>query len=67
MKLFSKSEQIAHLKTGNGSIAIQEMLTGYCSTPPYKAIMNRQVRTKLEHHMRDSSENARDTPINERD
>ncbi|XP_078350665.1 uncharacterized protein LOC144635430 [Oculina patagonica] len=50
------------------------MLTGYRSTPhpatgvaPYEALMNRQVRTKLDHQMRESSENARDTAINERD
>ena len=50
------------------------MLTGYRSTPhpatdvaPYEALMNRQVRTKLDHQTRESSENARDTAINERD
>lgn len=74
MKLLNKTEQIAHLKGGNGSIAIQEMLTGYRSTPhpatgvaPYEALMNRQVRTKLDHQTRESIENARDTAINERD
>ena len=29
--------------------------------------MNRQIRTKLDHHLRESSENARDTAIKERD
>ena len=74
MKLLNKTEQITHLKGGNSSIAIQEMLTGYRSTPhpatgiaPYEALMNRQVRTKLDHQTRESSENARDTAINERD
>ncbi|XP_020617325.1 uncharacterized protein LOC110055289 [Orbicella faveolata] len=74
MKLLKKTEQIAHLKGGNSSIAIQEMLTGYRSTPhpatgvaPYEALMNRQVRAKLDHQMRESSENACDTTINERD
>ena len=74
MKLLNKTEQITHLNGGNSSIAIQEMLTGYRSTPhpatgvaPYEALMNRQVRTKLDHQTRESSENARDTAINERD
>ena len=50
------------------------MLTGYISTPhlatgvaPYEALVNRQVRTKLDHQTRESSENACDTAINERD
>ena len=50
------------------------MLTGYRSTPhpttevaPYEALMNRQVITKLDHQVRESSENARDTAINKRD
>ena len=50
------------------------MLTGYRSTPhpttgvaPYENLMNRQVRTKLDHQTRESSENARDAAINERD
>ena len=74
MKLVKKIEQIAHLKGGNTSIAIQEMLTDYCSTPhaatgvaPYEALMNRQVGTKLDHQARESSENACDTGIIERD
>ena len=74
MNLLNKTEQITHLKGGNNSIAIQEMLTGYCSTPhlatgvaAYKSLKNRQVRTKLNHQLRESSENACDTAINERD
>ena len=74
MKMLNKTEQITHLNGGNSSIAIQEMLTGYRSTPhpatgvaPYEALMNRPVRTKLDHQTRESSENARDTAINERD
>ena len=50
------------------------MLTGYRSTPhpttgvaPYEALMNRQVRTKLDHETRESSEIPCDTAINERD
>ena len=75
MKLLNnKTAQITHLKSGNSSTAIQEMLTGYRSTPhpatgiaAYEALMNRQVRTKLDHQTRESSENARDTAINDRD
>ena len=74
MEPLNKTEQIAHLECGNSSIPIQEMLTGYHSTPhpaiglaPYEALMNRKVRTTLEHQTRESSENARDTAINERD
>jgi len=32
MKLLNKTEQIAHLKDRNSSIALQKMLTGYRST-----------------------------------
>ena len=59
MKLQNKTEQIAHLqgqdKYGK-SKALQEMLTAYRSTPhpatlvpPYEAMMNRVVRTKLDY------------------
>ena len=72
MNLLNKTEQIARLKGGNGSTAIQEMLTGYHSTPhpatgvvPYEAL--RQIRTKLDYQTRESSENVRDTSIYERD
>ena len=74
MKLLNKTEQIAHLRGINGSTAIQEMLAGYRSTPhlatgvaQYEALMNRKVRTKLDHQMRESSGNACDTATNERD
>ena len=33
MKLLNKTEKIAHLHGQNGNIAIQEMLTGFRSTP----------------------------------
>ena len=33
MKLLNKAEQIAHLQGRDSSIAIQEMLTGYHSSP----------------------------------
>ena len=56
MKLLNKTEKIAHLQGRNSKIAIQEMLTGFRSTPhpatgttPYEALMNRPVRTKLDH------------------
>lgn len=56
-------------------MAIHEMLTGYCSTPhpatgvtSYEALMNRQVRTKLDYQTtKDSVESTRDTVINRRD
>ena len=75
MKLLNKTEQIAHLQGGDSNTAIQGMLTGYRSTPhpatgvtPYEALMNRQVRTKLDHQTRENNhENARDTAVNKRD
>ena len=75
MKLLNKTEQIAHLQGGDSNAAIQEMLTGYRSTPhpatgvtPYEALMNRQVRTKLDHQTRESNhESARDSAVNKRD
>ena len=74
MKLLNKTEQIAYLQGGDSNTAIQEMLTGYRSTPhpatgvtSYEALMNRQVRTKLDHQTRESNhESARDTPVNKR-
>ena len=75
MKLLNKTEQIAHLQGGDSNAAIQEMLTGYRSTPhpatvvtPYEALMNRQVRTKLDHQTRESNhESACDSAVNKRD
>ena len=74
MKLLNKTEQIAPFKEGNGCIEIQEMVTGYPSTPhpatevvPCEALKNRRVRTKLDHQTRGSGEIARDTAINKRD
>ena len=74
-KLLNKTEKIAHLHGGDSNTAIQEMLTGYRSTShpatgvtPYEALMNRQVRTRLDHQTRESNhENARDTAVNKRD
>ena len=56
-------------------MAIQEMLIGYRSTPhpatgvtPYEALMNRQVRTKLDYQTtEDNVNNIHDTIINRRD
>ena len=75
MKLLNKTEQIAHIQGGDSNAAIQEMLTGYRSTPhpatgvtPYEALMNRQVRTKLDHQTTESNhESARDSAVNKRD
>ena len=75
MKLLNKTEKIAHLHGRNSKIAIQEMLTGFRSTPhpatgttPYEALMNRPVRTKLDHQRKESNHgNARDTMINRKD
>ena len=75
MKLLNKTEQNAHLQGGDSNAAIQEMLTGYRSTPhpatgvtPYEALIYRQVRTKLDHQTRESNhENARDSAVNKRD
>ena len=48
MKLLNKTEQIAHLQGRSSDMAIQEMLTGYRSSPhpatgvtPYEVLMNR--------------------------
>ena len=75
MKLLNKTEQIAHLQGRDSSMAIQEMLTGYRSTPhpatgvtPYETPMNRPVRIKLDYQTGESNkERARDTAINRRD
>ncbi|KAL9982485.1 hypothetical protein ACROYT_G004533 [Oculina patagonica] len=63
MKLLNKTEQIAHLNGRNGNTAIQEMLTGYRSTPhpatgvtPYEALMNRQDHTNRREMYRDASQ-----------
>ena len=71
MKLMNHSEQISHLQEKN---TIQDMLTRYRSTPhpativtPYEALMNRPVRTKLDHQVRNNSPKTKDNIINERD
>ena len=75
MKLLNKTEKIAHRHGQNGNIAIQEMLTGFRSTPhpatgatPYEAMMNRPIRTKLDNQARVMiSNNPIDTTINRKD
>ena len=75
MKLLSKTEQRAHLENKSTKIAIQELLTGYRSTPhpatgvtPYEAMMNRHVRTKLDYMERESkTDNPRNERVNKRD
>ena len=75
MKLLNKTEQISHLQGEDSMITIQDMLTGYRSSPhpatnitPYEALMNRQVRTKLDHQRRDEgTENTQDMLINNKD
>ena len=64
MKKLNKTEQ-----GRDRTVAIQEMLMGYRSTPhpatktaPYAAIMNRQVRTTLDHtNPKEEEEKTRDT------
>ena len=75
MKLLNKTEQIAHFQGQDSNAAIQKMLIGYRSTPhpatgvtPFKALMNRQVRTKQDYQTREGNkESARNTAINDRD
>ena len=54
MKLLNKTEQRARIENKPVRLAIQELLTGYRSTPhpatgvtPYDAMMDRMLRTKL--------------------
>jgi len=56
MRLVNKTEQIANLTGEDSERAIAKMLMGYRSTPhpatqvsPYRALMNREVRTKIDH------------------
>ena len=73
MKLINKTEQRAHVQRRPIKIAMQEMLTGYRSTPhpatgvsPYVGMMNRQVRTKLDYLPR-ITPTVDDKAVNERD
>ena len=74
MKVLNKTEQIAHLQGQNSTMAVQEMLTGYRSTPhpgtgitPYQALMNRQVRTKLDYTNPDEQASEQDLNIDKHD
>ena len=75
MKMLNKTEQIARLQGKDTKFAIQEMLTGYRSTPhpatntsPYEALMNRKIRTKLDYHQITSPDNVdKQEVINDRD
>ena len=73
MKLINKTEQRAHVQGRPIKLAMQEMLTGYRSTPhpatgvsPYVGMMNRQVRTKLDYLPR-ITPTVDDKAVNERD
>ena len=72
MKLLNKTEQRARLENKPANTAIQELLTGYRSTPhpatgitPYDAMMDRKVRTKLDYSQREST--IEKQKVNERD
>lgn len=75
MKMLNKTEQITHLQGRDTKLAVQEMLTGYRLTPhpatgipPYKALMNRQVSTKLDHKENNNDKmNDEKMIINKRD
>ena len=72
MKLLNKTEHRARLENKPANTAIQELLTGYRSTPqtatgitPYDARMDRKVRTKLDYSQREST--IEKQKLNERD
>ncbi|CAG2190385.1 unnamed protein product [Mytilus edulis] len=74
MKLLNKTEQIAHMKGNHSNDAIQDMLMGYRSTPhpatgftPYAALMNRDVRTKLDYVRKKNETENMNKEITERD
>ena len=75
MKMLNKIEHISHFQGEDKQTAIQNMLTGYRSTPhpatgvtPYEELMNRHVRTKLDYqHRKEDVESMRDIAVNERD
>lgn len=75
MKLVNKTEQRAQIQRTPTKLAMQEMLTGYRSTPhpatgvtPYEGMMNRRVRTKLDYESRRKEQLHTDKKlINERD
>ena len=72
MKLLNKTEQRARLENKPANTAIQELLTRYRSTPhpatgitPYDAMMDRNVRIKLDYSQREST--IEKQKVNERD
>ena len=75
VKLSNKTEQSARLENKSMTMAIQELLTGYRSTPhpatgitPFEAMMNRQVRTKIDYTERESrTEISKEEKVNKRD
>lgn len=73
MKVLNKTEQIARLQKHDSKTAIANMLMGYRSTPhpatgvsPYKALMNRDVRTKLDKLQPDATDEV-NSSMNEKD
>ena len=74
MKLVNKTEQRAQIQRVSPIMAMQEMLTGYRSTPhpatgisPYEGMMNRTIRTKLDYVSRMNGQTKNEKLINERD
>ena len=75
MKLLNKTEQRARIENKPVRLAIQELLTGYRSTPhpatgvtPYDAMMDRKVRTKLDYVQPDLiAGKVKQSKVNKRD
>ena len=75
MKLLNKTEQRARIENKPAQVAIQELLTGYRSTPhpatgltPYDGMMDRKVRIKLDYRQRDdNNKDSQTKEVNERD
>lgn len=74
MKLVNKTEQRAQIQKISPTMAMQEMLIGYRSTPhpatgitPYEGMMNRIVQTKLDYECRTKKRKRDEALINERD
>ena len=74
MKLVNKTEQRAQIQRISPTIAMQEMLVGYRSTPhpatgitPYEGMTNRIVRTKLDYESRKSDRPNKEKQIDEHD
>ena len=75
MRLLNKTEQRARLENKPAQLAIQELLTGYRSAPhpatgipPYDAMRDRNVRTKLDYKPREeANDKSTQSQVNERD